>query len=43
VDFDLSPEHALIRATARDFAAITLANLCSFGVGEVLIAVGVFS
>ena len=28
--------------TARDMAAIVLANLCSFGFGEVLIAVGVF-
>jgi hypothetical protein len=31
------------RATVRDFAAITVANLCSFGVGEVLIALKVFS
>jgi hypothetical protein len=30
------------RATLRDCAVITLANLCSFGVGEVLIALGVF-
>jgi hypothetical protein len=30
------------RATVRDFVAITLANLCSFGVGEVLIVLGVF-
>jgi hypothetical protein len=30
------------RATLRDFAVITLANLCSFGVGEVLIAAGLF-
>jgi hypothetical protein len=29
-------------ATARDLAMITLANLCSFGLGEVLIAVGLF-
>jgi hypothetical protein len=29
-------------ATLRDLAAITLANLCSFGVGEVLIACGLF-
>jgi hypothetical protein len=29
-------------ATWRDFAVITLANLCSFGVGEVLIAAGLF-
>lgn len=29
-------------AALRDFAAITLANLCSFGLGEVLIARGVF-
>lgn len=35
----LPPER---RATVRDFVAITLANLCSFGVGEVLIAMGVF-
>jgi hypothetical protein len=28
--------------TARDMAAIVLANLCSFGFGEVLIAAGVF-
>lgn len=28
------------RATARELATITLANLCSFGVGEVLIAAG---
>src|SRR5207248_763339 len=31
------------RATARDLVAITLANLCSFGIGEVLIAAGLFS
>lgn len=30
------------RATMRDLAAITLANLCSFGCGEVLIALGLF-
>ena len=30
------------RATARDLAAVTLANLCSFGLGEVLIAAGLF-
>lgn len=30
------------RATLRDCAAVTLANLCSFGVGEVLIALDVF-
>jgi hypothetical protein len=30
------------RDTLRDLAAITLANLCSFGLGEVLIAVGLF-
>ena len=30
------------RATARDFVAIALANLCSFGVGELLIAAGLF-
>jgi hypothetical protein len=35
----LSPDR---RATARDLVAIVLANLCSFGVGEVLIAAGVF-
>jgi hypothetical protein len=29
-------------ATVRDFAVITLANLCSFGFGEVLIAAGLF-
>ncbi len=29
-------------ATARDCAAVTAANLCSFGVGEVLTAAGVF-
>jgi hypothetical protein len=29
-------------STLRDFAAITIANLCSFGAGEVLIAAGVF-
>jgi hypothetical protein len=29
-------------ATLRDLAVITLANLCSFGVGEVLIALGAF-
>ena len=29
-------------ATLRDMAAVTAANLCSFGVGEALIAVGVF-
>lgn len=29
-------------ATYRDLAAITLANLCSFGIGEVLIAFGIF-
>ena len=29
-------------ATVRDFGAITLANLCSFGFGEVLIAAGLF-
>jgi hypothetical protein len=28
--------------TARDFAVITLANLCSFGFGEVLAAAGLF-
>ncbi len=28
--------------TLRDFAVITLANLCSFGLGEVLIAAGLF-
>jgi hypothetical protein len=31
------------RATVRDLVAITLANLGSFGVGEALIALGVFS
>jgi hypothetical protein len=30
------------RATVRDFVAITLANLCSFGIGEALIAAGLF-
>ncbi len=30
------------RATARDFGAITLANLCSFGLGELLVAMGLF-
>ncbi|MBN9117706.1 MAG: hypothetical protein J0I06_00795 [Planctomycetes bacterium] len=30
------------RATVRDLTAITVANLCSFGVGEVLIALGLF-
>jgi hypothetical protein len=35
----LPPER---RATVRDCAAITLANLCSFGVGEALIALNVF-
>lgn len=30
------------RATARDLGAITLANLCSFGVGELLVAMGWF-
>ncbi|WP_232069883.1 hypothetical protein [Gemmata massiliana] len=30
------------RSAARDFAAITLANLCSFGLGEVLIECGLF-
>jgi hypothetical protein len=30
------------RATARDFATVTVANLCSFGVGEVLSAAGRF-
>lgn len=30
------------RATLRDLAAVTLANLCSFGLGEVLIACGLF-
>ncbi len=30
------------RATARDLAAVTLANLCSFGLGEALTALGVF-
>jgi hypothetical protein len=30
------------RATARDFGVIVLANLCSFGVGEMLTAAGVF-
>ena len=30
------------RATVRDFATITLANLCSFGLGEVLIAAGMW-
>ncbi len=29
-------------ATRRDLAAIVLANLCSFGVGEVLIRLGAF-
>jgi hypothetical protein len=29
-------------ATLRDLAVITLANLCSFGIGEVLIALGLF-
>jgi hypothetical protein len=29
-------------ATARDLGAIVLANLCSFGLGEVLIAAGLF-
>jgi hypothetical protein len=29
-------------ATARDMGAIVLANLCSFGFGEALIAAGVF-
>jgi hypothetical protein len=28
------------RATLRDFAAVTLANLCSFGLGEVIYAGG---
>ena len=28
--------------TARDFAVITLANLCSFGFGEILLAAGLF-
>lgn len=31
------------RATARDFVAIALANLCSFGVGAGLIEMGLFS
>jgi hypothetical protein len=30
------------RATRRDFVAIVVANLCSFGVGEVVIAAGGF-
>lgn len=30
------------RATLRDLAVVTLANLCSFGVGELLIANGLF-
>jgi hypothetical protein len=30
------------RATRRDLAAVTLANLASFGLGEVLIAQGLF-
>ena len=30
------------RSTVRDCAAITLANLCSFGLGEVLIESGLF-
>lgn len=30
------------RATVRDLATVTLANLCSFGCGEVLIALGLF-
>src|SRR5262245_52437243 len=30
------------RATVRDLATVTLANLCSFGLGEALIAVGLF-
>jgi hypothetical protein len=30
------------RATCRDLAAITVANLCSFGLGELLSAWGVF-
>ncbi|QJW96377.1 hypothetical protein [Frigoriglobus tundricola] len=30
------------RATLRDLAAVTVANLCSFGLGEVLIAHGLF-
>jgi hypothetical protein len=29
-------------ATLRDFAAVTVANLCSFGFGEVLIAAGLW-
>lgn len=29
-------------ATARDLAAVVLANLCSFGLGEVLIAAALF-
>ena len=30
------------RDTLRDLAAVTLANLCSFGIGEVLIAMDLF-
>lgn len=30
------------RATVRDLGAITLANLCSFGAGELLVAMGLF-
>jgi len=30
-------------ATVRDLAVITLANLCSFGIGELLIAAGLFN
>ncbi len=35
----LAPER---RATLLDFATITLANLCSFGLGEVLAATGLW-
>ena len=31
------------RATRRDFVAIVVANLCSFGVGEVFLAAGGFA
>ncbi len=30
------------RATLRDLAVVTLANLCSFGLGEVLIEAGLY-
>jgi hypothetical protein len=37
-----TPEPPQRWASARDFGAIVLANLCSFGFGEVLIAVEAF-